>query len=394
MKTKKTIITLLLLLIEVHFGFSQEKVCDCINELDNVSELIKNAKSYQTQIVKEHKETEFEDWKEIIKHEITNDSLNQAFCTGYLQKYISFIHDRHNEIYTIPSDISTFIPNYTKAIDTIKIKSDGISGIYFAGREKILLINDEKNTWYGVMVSSNSEKWKEGKIRLKLNKLPNGKFELFEFYQNGLLYYQNNIEVKNSRIYSTFWNKENNYFFNKNHEKNFTYQSINPSFDYIGIKTLSRTTNLMKEAENFYNENLSNLNKENLIIDLRNNGGGATKQAEALLKYLKKNHSIKRIYVMINFKTGSSAELITLDLKKDNRTIIVGENSRGMLKYGYGNKAFSATTNCAKYKMILSTKIINKDFDKFEYTGIQPDYYLDNKSDWIQQIMKINDEKI
>ena len=54
---------------------------------------------------------------------------------------------------------------------------------------------------------------------------------------------------------------------------------MNKNFDYIGIKTLSRTRNLMKEAEAFYEKNLKNLRKENLIVDLRNNGGGATKQA-------------------------------------------------------------------------------------------------------------------
>src|SRR5690606_18617719 len=151
-------------------------------------------------------------------------------------------------------------------------------------------------------------------------------FEIFEYYQNGSLFYQKNIKISDGRIYSTFWSKENKYFFNKNHEDNFTYKSINPSVDYIGIQTLSRTNKLIKEAESFYETNLDKLTKENLIIDLRNNGGGSIKQAEPLLKSLKRNKTIQRIYVLINFKTASSAELVALALREDKRTILVGEN--------------------------------------------------------------------
>ena len=50
---------------------------------------------------------------------------------------------------------------------------------------------------------------------------------------------------------------------------------------------------------------LQKLEKENLIIDLRNNGGGSLKQAKPLIKYVKRNSSLKTIYVVINFKTSS-----------------------------------------------------------------------------------------
>lgn len=77
--------------------------------------------------------------------------------------------------------------------------------------------------------------------------------------------------MANGRIYSTFWNKQDKDHFNKNFEKSFTYKSINPSFEYIGIKTLDRTKKRMEEADEFYKEHVKALRKENLIIDLRNN---------------------------------------------------------------------------------------------------------------------------
>src|SRR5690606_23071504 len=130
---------------------------------------------------------------------------------------------------------------------------------------------------------------------------------------------------------------------------------------------------LIKEAESFYETNLDKLTKENLIIDLRNNGGGSIKQAEPLLKSLKRNKTIQRIYVLINFKTASSAELVALALREDKRTILVGENSRGMLAYGYGNRSFSSKTNCSEFKVVLSTEESNREYGKYEYIGIPPD---------------------
>ena len=383
----------LLLLFGVNIVLSQNKNCNCLDELDNTSELIENAKSYKYEIKRKDRETDFKKWKNEINQEILNDSLSNFFCVGYLQKYISFINDKHNQIYFVPKKISINVPKYSKAIDTTFNNNDSISGIYYAGSDKILLKKETDSVWYGITLKSNSDEWTKGKIRLRINKIANGNFELFEYYKNGLLFYQKNIRISDGRIYSTFWNKENKYFFNKNHNDNFTYKPINPSFDYIGIKTLSRTNKLIKEADSFYEQNLDKLTKENIIIDLRNNGGGSIKQAKPLLKFLRRNKVIQKIYVLINFKTASSAELIALELKKDKRTILAGENSRGMLTYGYGNRSFSSKTNCFNFQVSLSTKRENKRLSKYENIGIEPDIKLDNKSDWIDKIVKIETAK-
>lgn len=381
---------ILIFLLGFNALLGQEDICNCMDDLDDMATLIQNAKSYQVQIEKGNREKEFKHWEEKIREEIRNDSLRDYFCVGYLQKYISFINDRHNEVYKVPEDLASETPYYGKAIDTTPIANDGISGIYHAGSDTILLQEEGDGIWYGITISSVSEQWTRGTIRLKLHKLPDGAFELFEFYQNGVLVYQPHVVIEKGRIGATFWNTDNSYYFNKNHTANFTYASINPLFDYVGIKTLGRTTSLMKEAKAFYAANLSKINKENVIVDLRNNGGGAIKQAEPLMKYLNKNKVIKKIYVLINFKTASAAELVTLALKKDDRTVVVGEQSRGMLAYGYGNKAFSAKTACNGFTVVLSTKESDKSLDNYENKGILPDIELDNAMDWVDQIVKRN----
>lgn len=379
----------LLTLFFFTFTFGQVSDCNCINELNDISEQIKNAKSYKVQI-KGNKIIEFEKWKTEIETEIKNDSLINFFCVGYLQKYISFINDLHNQVYATQKHELIQAPNYPKSIDTNQIQNDSISGIYFAGVDKILIKRETNNTWLGITLESNSSKWEKGKIRLVIKKTKNNIFEIFEYFQNGYLFYQKDVKIENGRIHSTFWNKQNKYFFNQNHINNFTYKTINSSFDYFGIKTLNRTNSLIEEMDKFFNQNLGNLTKPNLIIDLRNNGGGSTKQAEKLLESLKNNENIIHIYIIINFKTASAAELVTLKLKEDKRTIIVGENSKGMIEYGYGNKSYSSTSSCSEFKIDLSTEQTNKNLSIYECIGIKPDYSLNNESDWIEQIININ----
>ncbi|UAB85136.1 peptidase S41 [Zunongwangia sp. SCSIO 43204] len=382
-----------LILMLFFFGsftaFGQHSDCNCISALEEISALIQHSKSYKIQIKKENREQEFQQWKEKIITEIKQDELNEYFCAGYLQKYASFIKDRHNQVFKVPEDLAENIPTYKKAIDTTKIEDD-ISGIYHAGRDQIFLKKESDSLWFGITLKSASEGWKKGKIRLKINETEDGSFEIFEFFANGILSYQNNIKIENGRIQGTFWNKVNQYNFHANHEQTFNFTSINTDFDYIGIKTLSRTRNLMKEAQVFYEDHLKNLTKENLIIDLRNNGGGAIKQAEPLIKSLQKNENIKHIFVMINFKTASAAELVALQLKKDKRSIIAGENSRGMLEYGYGNKSFSAKTDCLGFNVSFSTKHENNNLHQYETKGITPDLYLQNTSNWIDQIVEFS----
>ena len=78
---------------------------------------------------------------------------------------------------------------------------------------------------------------------------------------------------------------------------------------------------------------------------------------------------------------------MVLELKKDKRTILVGENSKGLFEYGYGNNSFSAETDCSGFKVSFSTTYEKSGMEQYEGIGLQPDFYLNSKSDWIEQIL-------
>lgn len=389
MKKKNTVLTLFIFCTGIYISFSQEKTCNCITDLNQVAQEIKEAKSYEIQLKKRRHRKEFEAWKEVVKQEILNDSLSSFFCAGYLQKYIGFIKDKHNFIYTIPDDLSAAIPNYTQVIDTTHIKSDGVSGIYYAGNDKILLTEVSPNIWYGVTLASQSEQWTRGKIRLRLQKLPSGTFELFEFYQNGMLYYQTDITLTNGRISGTFWNKQNRYYFNLNHENNFTYKPLNDTFDYIAIKSFNRDSSLLKEANTFYANIIPKLHKENLIIDLRNNAYGRYITAKPLYNYLNRK-ILPKIYVLVNFQTAEQAEQLTNYAKKHNEASIAGETTRGMFNFGYHREVYSNTTKCYGFLIKLTSSKSEGYYLDYKDIGITPDIKLDNNSDWIEQIINLD----
>ncbi len=383
---------LILILLISNYSFGQFNDCSCLKSLDETSLVIKKAESYKSQIENLQREKEFENWKQSIRREIVSDSLSNYFCVGYLQKYISFIKDKHNQIYSTKKDFLSIIPFYKGKFDETTNINDGVSGIYYQGKDKIVVKKESDNLWYGILLESNSINWKKGMIKLRIHKNSDNSFEIYEFYNNGFLYYQNAVSIINGRIHSTFWNKDNKYYFNKNHKTNFKFENLNASFNYIGIKTLKRTKKLIRDADKFYKEIESKLDNQNLIIDLRNNGGGSTKQIQPLIKMVKKNKSIQKIYVLINFKTGSAAELGAFMLNKNERTILAGENSRGMLTYGWGNGAVSGQLKSDEITFDFSRNTTNKKFLKYENIGLTPELILTNKSDWIEQIIELENK--
>ncbi|MCQ0110776.1 peptidase S41 [Zhouia sp. CL16] len=364
--------------------------CNCLKALNEVEQLVKKSKSYKLQIKRnKEKEKEFIKWKDHINEQITNDPQRQYFCVGYLQKFISFVNDKHNQIGYQNTNLPTSFPIFNKKINTRNFLSDQFSGIYHAGKEKLVINKENDSIWYGIMLSSNDHKWSNGTIRLKIMKNQKGDLEMFEYFNNGFLLYHKFIEFKNGRIYPTFWNKQDRYFFNKSYKENFEYKSTYNNIDYIAIGSLKRTNKNIIEANQFYEEIIPKLNKEYLIIDLRNNVGGAIAQTEPLLKYIKRSDGLKHIYIIINFKTASAAELVTYKLMGDKRTTVVGENSSGIIAYSYGNKSMVDATNCYDLKATFSTKHTSSKLDQYEYVGITPAFYLNNRTDWVSQIVSL-----
>lgn len=239
------------------------------------------------------------------------------------------------------------------------------------------------------MLASDDDKWTHGTIRLKINMKADGTLEIFEFFKTGLLYYQPSISIRDGRIHGTYWNKSNKYHFLNRHEEKFHFEQVSNDTDYIGLKTFTRTRKLMDEAADFYAKALPRLTHMNLIVDLRSNGGGSVLQAKPLLQHLRQNKQIEHIYVLVNFKTASAAELVAIKLLEDQRVKLAGENTSGMLAFGYGNHAFTDMIDCRNIKVSFSTKKSKSGQSTYEFVGLTPTRLLGNVSDWVDQLTSL-----
>lgn len=150
--------------------------------------------------------------------------------------------------------------------------------------------------------------------------------------------------------------------------------STKNDYSYIKIIRFSKKTHI-EIKKLLINNNI----KENVIFDLRNNGGGNLGATREILSYflydkpifiISKNNektlyktikesfienSIKKTYTIINEKTASSAEVFTMAIENNFNNLIIGKESFG--KFTIQKKEGKERTEYAKYYPASGIKI-------------------------------------
>lgn len=314
-----------------------------------------------------------------------------------------------------------------------------VEGIYTnGGTLRLGVIKDKKDSYIGVVLRKTSL-LDVGHVLLELKKKDADTFE--GIYNLGLLGFNfqsvyDNVEVKEGRIPQFNFYKPDQK--NEQHEKPYEFKTLDKQINYIRLSSFDG--GLKDELNAFYQSIASELNsKPYLIIDLRDNGGGNEECYFKLMPYLYTKPLIvdnvevwvspdnikryeelapgkstpliermkqaqpytfipqvenavntwkldsvtaypKKIAILFNRNTASSAEgLITYAVQSD-KVITVGENSGGYI--GYGN-VMETTTPCGKYILrCTTTKYTNN--SKYEYVGIEPMYKPSGDQNWIE----------
>lgn len=172
----------------------------------------------------------------------------------------------------------------------------------------------------------------------------------------------------------------------------FQLRSINKKVQYLLIRTFQADNSSIKESRRFYSSIKDSLDKENLILDLRNNEGGAKKQARKYFKLLKKYSGKGHLYILINNGTISQAEIFLIRLKKLKNITIAGQPTKGMLTYG-SNYDRRERLPSGRFEIYPTDMKGSKKLLRYENTGIEPDVSLIESRDWIDQIMEIINRK-
>ncbi len=212
------------------------------------------------------------------------------------------------------------------------------------------------------------------------------------------------------RAYQTLGNKDDRAIYDQTGaESTISERIIAPNILYLKIKQIAPTT--IEEFKNKIN-NLANQNLNSLIIDLRGNFGGNIDTLPYLTgffigpnqyayDYYRQGKSephktitekipilkkIRKIIILIDKGTQSTAEVLATTLKKYNIGLLVGETTGGR---GTVENFFPIKTRLNEsveyYALIVKAVVLRDDGQPIEGRGVEPNINIQDK-DWQKQL--------
>lgn len=282
--------------------FAQQQNCDCSQALESL--IIKVEKEYPGFAEKTKDTLLYNNLKANLKKEA--ETVNNENCLSTLQKYVTYFKDRHiwllsnqqsqtaikelnpkSEIFKI--DIKKFKKNILKSTDEFE-------GIWKNDAYEIGVKRIKPNECVGFIISADPKYWQPNEIKFKL--FDNGTYEYkmqdhsvqkgsFTMDSKGLLYFKEILTelVKQTPNATLSAEEVNN---RVNELKGFYCKRLTNKTAILKLSNFSYP--FVETIENLLEKHKDVLqNSENLIIDLRGNGGGTTDAFQKLLPYIVTN---------------------------------------------------------------------------------------------------------
>jgi hypothetical protein len=412
--------TLLVGLVLINQVCSQELKFDCYDDLVFLYTEIESIPSYK--ILDKEDKLSFKKSFDNILNDVDSNLVSTYECFYNMNKVLEPLNDNHSEIYgnAISYDIKRIKePFYLDSISSLKefnvfpkthIDLDSlqeklrlqpiqsVQGIYsIKDVIEIIIYKDEiERDYKGIVTRSKIPLWKRGEQILELVE-KDGYFQILTggFNDKKLLFYRD--KISNGRFLFTKWSKTKNYDIHYDIKKNsqkYEFSDLNSETQYLRLSSFSCSNDILTKSSDFSYSIKNKVNKDHLIVDLRNNSGGCEKNSKKYLKLLKrysKNHKGK-IFVLVNFLTRSNSEQFLLKLRKINGVVVLGDDTNGSLSFGW-NTSNSKTSPSKRFNIHLADMDFSQNL-KYQNVGIKPEHYLNVNSDWIKQTLSIiNDYK-
>jgi hypothetical protein len=304
MKSKKLLFSVIILFIN-QVSFSQP--ADCLNDFDFLVKKIQADYPGYNDKVTNANCAQLSSLEKVIRQKITN---HPDSCSYYLSEYTDFFHDHHlrvlrswkeNDQKTEIMDVSTYGKNLYVNIDSLRQttkNAKGIEGIWEGYRQTFAIVRDSKK-YVGVVVNNNG--WKNGQVLYEFQPLNDTTFDvtnyslvknrrlfktkaslhlngkIIEIHDDTRFVRQTESDILNKALLQSYVplypNGTNTYYVAAFLDDSTFYLRV-PGFDNnTGNKLVSQHWNeIMK--------------RPNLIIDIRNNGGGQDNYYEQLAKII------------------------------------------------------------------------------------------------------------
>jgi hypothetical protein len=257
-------------------------------------------------------------------------------------------------------------------------KHVGEVGVYETSKE---------GAYIAVVLESTSDFWGAGQIAYHINHIAGEEYQVLRYHPySRLLWFQKSMLSYNGKLWGLQKPLDGpNYVEAPADNGNWEFKQLTENTQYLYFGSFSNSKSNVNEFKTFYATYKNQINAPNIIVDLRNNGGGNSKYSDPFVKILKKSGA--NVYVLTNYFTGSNGEQFTLKLRNLNNTVHLGQRTNGIIAYGlnYGTGYDTPTGNFAFYP----TDMNFHKFIKYEMIGVQPEVLLDFSKDWIQQTQEI-----
>lgn len=392
-----------------------------LEDLAALKFVLQKTPSYKSQI-KGDKQALFNSLYERLASDTTSNPHSFKYFYN-LSQLIFTLKDNHLGFYQIAAydnfknkdRIDSFIgtkefldyPTFHINIDSLKNvlakrPADSVEGIYNYGKfYSVGLFKRVDKEYVGVIIDSDVNLWRKGQIAIHLYEYtPNVFKAIYGHPLNKNFILQTNEKYRNqSLVNSYFYSSYSLDIYSKQHRtvdyvnltkksSKFELKSINGDIQYLLLRSFQRNKITTQQSKNFYDSIKNVLTAKNLILDLRNNEGGATKENRKYLRLLKKFTRNGNLYVLLNNGTLSQAEIFILQLKKLKNVTTVGQTTKGMLVYGsnYGKRERLPS---GRFEIYPTDMKGNAKLLQYEDYGINPDIILRDDRDWIEQTVEI-----
>lgn len=283
----KKLLLLLFIVITFYSGISQS--CNCIQLLDSlIKKTETNYAGYIHKVIEKRKNNYIR-----VKFDLLEKAygLNLEECYNVLAEYTEFFEDGHLYITEFPRTTARESDSLFKYIKTYDLSRDfeqiiskrknlhELEGLWKDGDQKLAILKIDKNKFYGVLLESSNLKWKQGMVKMEIEKNRNS--YTITYFRNDF----SEIHFRNIHIYKEVLLPFGPYLFSK-------VSPVTPELKYINlsnpqlpiIRILDKQNILLTIPsaliERKYLDSLLNFHEKeikkatNLIIDLRGNRGG------------------------------------------------------------------------------------------------------------------------
>ncbi|WP_036153800.1 S41 family peptidase [Maribacter forsetii] len=412
LKFNNATINFLFFIISISILSAQSDDCSCKKDLEFLNEKIEKTPSYKVN------ETVYQTAFMKTKKSIAN--LNSGYeCFLQLNKLMLSLNDRHCNLYGIDKGLDKESKENTAAIEIFKTSKlytlyprpkidldslktslkkepfNSVEGIYY--RKDYMTLGVYKipksDSFRAIILESQNDVWEVGEVIYTL--VPYGSNYLLgvggSLTSKRMIAYTE--KIKNGVFLTTQFQKDplaNNYSVSIHPDSTYLRDELSNETTYLKVGSFNSWNPTLTKADNFYQSLEGTLTKNNLVLDLRDNGGGGDRNSNGLYKIFKKYTKQNQLYVLVNHRTASNAEQFAFKLSGFDNCTILGNRTNGTASYELVGANY--TLPCEDYLAVLTSKK-HANYMELESTGIEPDVTLTLEESWLTQVQNYIQEK-